>query len=70
MCKKCDWKFQPEKSLKTICEGLPNELTLSRPANNNKLLQINFSEMKFKLSHLTLCGKKISQNFLMVPPEN
>ena len=42
------------KSQKSICELLPNKVSVSRPKTNNRFLQKNVSEIKPKVSYLAL----------------
>ena len=49
-------------------ELFPNEVTVSRPANNNDFLQINFAEIKFKV--FIYVKKRILKYFLMIAPKH
>ena len=52
-------------------EFFPNKVTVSRSANNNELLQGNFSDMKFKVFYLTSSKNFFfSDYFLMVATQH
>ena len=51
-CKKYYWKFYLGLSKSSSKEFFPNKVTVSRSANNKKLLQKNFSRTKFKVFYL------------------